>query len=296
MTILSTAAFYERAGNQIGSLRQRAGELQQQVASGEKLARSSDDPVAAARLRMLARRERLGTVDSANADRAATGLKLTDGALGNIADVIIRARELATQAANATFSGSDRGVIAAEIDELRGSLLSIANTRDAAGHALFGGEATGDAYAPDAAGTINYVGTGAVPEIDLGEGQSVKGGMAGPEVFGGLFSLLADFSTALKAGTGDPVAISRDALAGLDSGLEKVTTAQTVVGARLGWIELMDQRREAVGELAAEEEAELGGADIAETITRLQQTMTVLEASQASFVRLSSLTLFDMLR
>lgn len=296
MTILSTAAFYERASTQIGSLRQRAGELQQQVASGEKLSRSSDDPVAAARLRMLARRERLGSVDSANGDRAATGLKLTDGALGNIANVVIRARELATQAANATFSDSDRSMIAAEIDELRGSLLSIANTRDAAGHALFGGEVTGDAYAPDAAGTVNYVGTGTAPEVDLGEGQSVTGGLTGPEVFGDLFALLADFSTALKGGAGDPVAASQDALMRLDTGLEKVTTAQTVVGARLGWIELMDQRREAVGELAAAEEAELGGADIAETITRLQQTMTVLEASQASFVRLSSLTLFDMLR
>ena len=78
--------------------------------------------------------------------------------------------------------------------------------------------------------------------------------------------------------------------------MDKVSTSQTVVGARLGWIEVMDQRREATGELVADEKASVGGADLATTMTRLQEVMTVLEASQASFVRLSGLSLFNMLR
>ena len=88
----------------------------------------------------------------------------------------------------------------------------------------------------------------------------------------------------------------RDALSALDSGLERVTTAQTVIGARMNWVDQLSERREAAGQLVDAEQADLGGADIAETITKLQHTMTVLEASQASFVRLSGLTLFDMLR
>ena len=75
-----------------------------------------------------------------------------------------------------------------------------------------------------------------------------------------------------------------------------MTTTQTVVGTRLAWIDLVSERRTEAGELRAEQQAEVGGADLAETMTRLQQTMTVLEASQASFARLSSLTLFDLLR
>ena len=46
----------------------------------------------------------------------------------------------------------------------------------------------------------------------------------------------------------------------------------------------------------AEERADVGGADIAVTMTRLQETLTILEASQASFVRLANLSLFSMLR
>ena len=75
-----------------------------------------------------------------------------------------------------------------------------------------------------------------------------------------------------------------------------MTTAQTVVGARLSWIELMDERRVSTGERVAEEQATIGGADLATTMTRLQEVMTVLEASQASFVRLANLSLFDMMR
>ena len=58
----------------------------------------------------------------------------------------------------------------------------------------------------------------------------------------------------------------------------------------------MNERRIANGELVADEQAAIGGADLATTMTRLQETMTVLEASQASFVRLANLTLFDMMR
>jgi flagellar hook-associated protein 3 FlgL len=36
--------------------------------------------------------------------------------------------------------------------------------------------------------------------------------------------------------------------------------------------------------------------DIAVTMSRLQETLTVLEASQASFVRLANLSLFSLLR
>ena len=99
MINLSTGAFFERATRQIGTLRERANRLQDQIGSGERLSRSSDDPVAAARLRTLARRERLAEVDQRNADRAMGDLQLTDKALESLAEITIRARELAMQAA-----------------------------------------------------------------------------------------------------------------------------------------------------------------------------------------------------
>ena len=60
-------------------------------------------------------------------------------------------------------------------------------------------------------------------------------------------------------------------------------------------VTLTGDRRTNLGELRATEEEEVGGTDLASAISELQQTMTVLEASQASFSKLSGLSLFTML-
>jgi len=300
----STAAFYERSGIDMAALRARSEELQKQMGRGERLARSSDDPVAASRLRHLGRAERLSAIDETNADRATADLSLADAALTSFADGIARAQELATLAANGTLNAGQRASIGTELEHLHGTLLGLANARDSAGHALFGGEAVGAAYAVDAAGGAVYLGTAGTGDLSLGEGQSVTRGITGPEfltfkVNGNdtdLLSVVAGLASALQGTSGDPAGAARDALGALDTGMESVTTAQTIVGARLGWIDLTTERRTNLGELRADEQAKIGGTDIAKTVVDLQNTMLVLEASQASFARLASLSLFDQLR
>jgi flagellar hook-associated protein 3 FlgL len=303
MIDLSTGAFFERATRQIGALRERANDLQAQIGSGERLSRSSDDPVSAARLRTLARRERLSEIDQRNADRAMGDLQLTDKALGALADLTARAKELAMQAANGSLGAEQRQLLRAELDGVRESLLMVANGRNGAGQALFGGQAPGLAYQDGGAGIV-YVGTAAAETVGIGDGQTVTRALTGPEVFsfdfGGaptdLFAVLGTLSAALLDPLADHSAAGQLAMSAIDSGLEKVATAQTIVGSRMAWVEIIDERRLTTGELVAEERAEIGGADLATTMTRLQEVMTVLEASQASFVRLASLSLFDRLR
>lgn len=303
MINLSTSAFYERGARQIGALRARAESLQSQIGTGDRLERSSDDPVAAARLRVLARSERLAELDGRNSDMAQGDLSLADSTLGSIADIVIRVRELAVQASNAAVKDDQRTTIGLEIEGLRSNLLLLANARNTAGHALFGGQTVGAAYV-DAAPGATYQGTASVVPLEIGDNQTVIPGMTGPELFdfdGGsgatdLFTVLGNLAATLKSG--DPAAgtLARDSLALLDGGLEQITTAQTVVGARLNWIDVMAERRTGTSERVAEERSSVGGADIAVTVSRLQETLTVLEASQASFVKLSTLSLFSVLR
>jgi len=140
--------------------------------------------------------------------------------------------------------------------------------------------------------------------LPLGDGQSVTRGLTGPEFLNfningsptDLFAVVKTLADALRGAVADPAQAARDAMGSLDTGLETITTQQTVVGARLNWIDLNTERQTQMGQLRAEEEAEVGGTDIALAVSQLQQTMTVLEASQASFARLASLSLFEMLR
>lgn len=299
MTVVSTSAFYDRARLEIGSLRQRAERLQTAIGRGERLTRSSDDPVAAAQLRGLMRAEALAKIDTANSARAASDLGLADTALSSFAAHVTRAIELATQAASGTLSPAQRAGIGQELSQLHGNLFALANSRDSAGHALFGGETAGQAYALSG-GAVTYTGTPSAGELSLGEGLTVTRGLTGPEFlsFAGtdLFTVISTLAADLQGAAADPQAAARSALGTLDAGLDAITTAQTVVGTRLAWIELTTERRAQVSEQRASEQAQLGGTDIAATITELQHAMTVLEASQASFARLASLSLFDLIR
>ena len=304
MTTVSTSSFYARSTRDIAGLRARAEDLQGDLARGERLTRSSQDPIAAARLRALSRADTLAAIDTANADRAASDLQLVDDALSGFTNAIARVQELATQAANGTLNASQRAAIGQELAQINAGLVSLANARDSAGHALFGGDSTGQAYTLDAGGNAVYAGSASAGSLDLGDGQRVARGVTGPEFLnfsagGGatdLFATIKGLSDALQGGAADPAGAARTALTALDTGLATVSTAQTVVGARLNFIDLATTRSTQRGEARAIEQASVGGTDIAATVTRLQQTMTVLEASQASFTRLSGLSLFDQLR
>lgn len=304
MPSVSTSAFYESATRTMSSLRARAEALQGAIGSGQRLNAGSDDPVAAARLRSLSRAEDFSQVSSAAADAASADLQLTDSTLSAFTDMAGRVKELAMTAANGVLNAGQRSGIATELKQLQGELLRLANTRDSAGHALFGGQATGQAYTIDAAGNAVYAGTASADSVALGDGQSVTRTLTGPEAFQftgpsgttDLFAVVKTLTDALNGAAADPAQAARDALVPLDSAVETITTAQTVIGARLNWVDLTTNRRTQVSEQNAGEQTRLGGADIAETVSRLQQTMTVLEASQASFAKLAALSLFDLLR
>lgn len=297
----STLAFFARSRLQMGGLREQAEALQARLATGERIARSSDDPLAASRLRGLERMQQLGAVDAANAKRASEDLTLAGSSLESVSADIIRVRELAVWAATDTISSTEREAIASEIEGLRLRILDTANALDGGGNALFGGEGSGRAYELDAGGTASYIGTATSGVIDLGQGQSVIRGLTGPEVFeftnGGaatdVFAFLADFAAALRGGAADPTAAARDAIGGLDEALDTVTRAQTVAGSRVAWLDIVQDRQVDQSFTRSQQIADTGGVDFASTIAELQQLLTVLEASQASFARLSNLNLFN---
>lgn len=304
MTIISTSAFYERTNAGLTSLRKQAETLQAQMSSGQKVSKSSDDPVAASRLRDLGRADDIAAANVANANRANSDLSLADSAIQEIASNLATAKELAIQAATGTLSDSQRAAIGEQIKNIRGNIIALANSKDSAGHPLFGGEMAGGlAYEVDSNGVPNYAGTASAGDLSLGDGQSVTRGVTGPEIFnfsfgGGntdLFAVLGNLADALQGGSSDPAAAANSALDAMDAGLEKITTTQTVIGGRMNWVDLNISRHERQAEMRELETTDVGSVDPATTITDLQQIMTVLEASQASFVKLASLSLFNVI-
>ena len=282
-------------------LRERAEGLQQQIATGERIAISSDDPVAAAQLRGLARAERLAQVDTASAASASTSLRLADDVLQSLGEQITRARELTVQAASDAISDDDRKLIGLELEAIYESMFSAANTVDGNGRPLFAGNTGGPAYALDASGLPAYAGSAVAAEADLGDGVIFPLGVTGPDVFNftadgtptNMLAFVKSLSVALQGGVADPAGAARAALDGFAEGLDSLSRAQTSIGVRVAWIETVQDRQFFTAEARAEQQLDTGGVDFASTIAELQQMLTVLEASQASFARLSQLSLFN---
>jgi flagellar hook-associated protein 3 FlgL len=299
----STQAFYERSLEQMGGLREQLETQQTRIATGQRLTRGSDDPAAASRLRALLRSERLGEVQAENATKLEQDLTVGADEIGRVAELLTRARELAVQAASDTQGAKARAVIAEEIEQINEELFARANALTLTGEPLFAGTAGGPAYTIAADGTVSYAGNLENGTVPAGPGIEVARGVAGPQVFefqlngapSSAFAVLADLASALRETGGDPAAGARAAIAGLDEALDTATRSQTVLGTRIAWVEVLQQNEADRAIELAEQRSEVGDTDIAEAIARLQQILTALEASQAAFARVSSLTLFNAL-
>ena len=156
---ISTKTFNEQAIRGMARLTEQANTFQQQIATGKKDLRSSQDPVAAARLSSVKEMEADLRRFSDNIGAAKSRLSLADTVLESTQNILVRANELAIQAANGTNQAADRLAIRAEVTQLRESLIGLANTTDDRGQALFGGYAMRETpFAKTTSGAISYAG------------------------------------------------------------------------------------------------------------------------------------------
>ena len=153
---ISTAHTFDSG---IDALTRRQSELsaaQEQLTTGKRVARASDDPAAAARAERA-----LAAIGHADADQRAidasrVAVTQTETALGDAGTLLQRARELLVAAGNASYSDAERQGIAGELKQIRSELLSVANQSDGAGTYLFGGQGATQEPFVDAPGGVQY--------------------------------------------------------------------------------------------------------------------------------------------
>ncbi len=160
---------------------------QEQLSSGRRILRPSDDPTGASR---AIRMERQISDISRYRDAISQGINTTDSgasALTSASTLMIQARELLLQGMNGTYSATDRAAIATEIDLIREQLVDIANRR-AGDTYLFGGTAT---TAPpweevqyNGRSHVLYRGNGDEQTIRAGETLDVAVTLSGAAAFG----------------------------------------------------------------------------------------------------------------
>ena len=122
----------------------RMEKLQEMLSSGKKVSKPSDDPVAVARGMFYRTAMTENEQFQSNANKAVSELQTVESAVSEGKDVLLRIKELMTQASNDTMSVGDRQKIRDELIQLRDHLGSVANTTHA-GVYLFSGTDTDNA-------------------------------------------------------------------------------------------------------------------------------------------------------
>lgn len=160
--------------------------LQQQVATGRRVNRPSDDPAAA--LRIIPLQNDLRGLQQL-ADNVALARETLDTGAASLEDassLVQRVRELTTQAANGSISGGDRASIGEEMDQLLQQLVSIGNSRRG-DRFLFGGTESGTApfeLVTDDGGTrVRYHGNHDRLEVEVAPGVRTALNLAGDAIF-----------------------------------------------------------------------------------------------------------------
>jgi len=298
---LSSSQIYQQAVTAMQTKQTDLSRTQLQLSTGKKNLAPSDDPAAATRILDLNQVIETTTQFQRNADFANTRLSLEESVLTGVGDVLQRVRELSVQANNDTFSAQDRQGIATEVRISIDALVQLANSTDATGEYLFSGFKAGTIpFTDDGSGNFSYAGDQGQRSLQIGAKRQVTVGDSGSEVFmrvddgaggvGTMFSVLYDFMTDLENDAPSATTLTR-----LDSALDSIMDTRVSVGARLNTIESQKDANDSFSLLLQENRSILEDLDYAEAVSRFEQQLLALQASQQTFVKVQGLSLFNYL-
>lgn len=159
---LGTASAYDTALSNIMQRQSALSGLQENLTSGKKVVRASDDPTGAAQAeRALTRLARI-EADQRALESQRNSIAQAESTLSDVNNALQSFRELAASAGNASHSALERKAIAQQLSGFRDEVFAMSNRLDTNGLPLF--SALGSALAP-------FVGPQALPQDYTFSGQ-----------------------------------------------------------------------------------------------------------------------------
>ncbi|BDH60791.1 flagellar hook-associated protein 3 [Lysinibacillus sp. PLM2] len=296
----------------------KMSELQNQINSGKKITRPSEDPVVA--IKGMGYRTSLNKVEQfeRNVTQVNSWLDSSDDALGQVGDALNRVKELVVQAANDTNTADDRQKIKLEIDQIREQLQDIGNTKVADKFIFTGtktqaplfidGEINPDLLELDDTTTPPTLTDNLIPAASSEVKMEVFDGIqidVNSSDAAGLFQqvdqLMGKISEAMDNSDGDEIGNLLGGIAdGTDDTLSelqnKVLEARADVGARQNRVEMMTNRLETHEINVTKQMSENEDVDYAKTITEMVNYESIHQASLSVGANIIQQTLVDFIR
>lgn len=266
-----------------------------EVSSGRKLLRPSDDPIGAERSVILQANSSRNDQYLTNAQRATSKLEHTDTIIDNIQTVLNKALELTVQGLSGSTTPDSRAILASQIGGLRDRVIGLANSTFQ-GNYLFAGSATTTLPYTDNAGVVTYNGNAEAVYSRVDDAFLVQNNLTGPELFtaaGDIFGVLSSIQQAL---TNNDTTTLQQGLNDLRDVLSNSDVVRGKVGASLNYLESRVNTIRSENFRLATERSTVEDANMVESIVRLNQSQTALQASIGANARLLKLSLLDFLQ
>ncbi len=298
---ISTRLFNDQAITRFNRITSDIQQTQDKVATGKKVLKASDDPVAAATISFVRDQKVMLDRFATNIDRAQTRLTLTENVVAESVNLLTRAYELGIQAKNDTLTAVDRRAISFEISQIRESMMSLANSKDVNGNYLFAGYRTNvQPFVSNEAGEVTFAGDRGVHSVQISDSSRANTGLDGADVFMRVdidgttkpfFDVLTSMERELQGG-----AINNETVAELNACIDHFAVNQTRVGAELNKLDYQKSAMERRVLLMDENLSGLEDADLANLVSELQTMIVSRDAAQRSFVPIGQQSLFDYIR
>ena len=300
---LATANTYDNALRNITQRQSALSGLQENLTSGKRVVRASDDPSSAAQAeRALTRMSRIVTDQQALASQT-DSIAMAESTLGDVTNALQNFRELVVSAGNGTFAQKDRQTVALQLQGLRDQIFGLSNTQDTNGQALFG--ALGSALAPfveppPAAYTFDGLpGQMSSNEVAIPfalDGDSafmfdVSDGATSDSLFGALDQAITDIGGATTSAAA-ATAVST-ALKDIDIGTNRVSAVRGQAGELLNRADRISTNQDKRSIQLEADRSRAEDIDMVKGIADFQNQQTGYQAALQSYAQMQKLSLFN---
>ena len=278
---VSTATLYESASRRLMDNLQKLYDVQEGIATGKKLRRPGQNPVAFSRVMGHKSVQETMRQYERNLSFSRGYLAEAESSLKTVANLLTRAKELAMQGASGGLDAQTLAGLTEEVGGIYDQVVSLANARWSGGgnqgsRYLFSGYRTDTpAFTEDGL----YQGDNGEYRVEIGAGESITIGFSGGRVFQGgvdVFAVLEALRQSLDTGDSQGVQATLD---DLDRSIGQVSRHLAEIGGRVNRLDQTEARMDEVSltlEKLISEEQDL---DLIQAASNLTYYRSVLEAS-----------------
>lgn len=280
--------------------------LQDQLSSGKRLRRASDDPASLNRALALKAASSQNAQYLRNITTARGWLETTDSALEHLSSVLTRARDIALRAASDTLGVDERQKLAGQIEALMHEAQQVGNTKYE-GKYIFAGRQVGTVpfdvtqnpiYQGDSGAVNREIDSGVTIQVNtLNSEVSISVTDAGGTTsFKGVIEASLTVLNAMKARLSGGQGLDATQVEQLTECTHGVLELRGAVGARMS---RLDATEKVLNDSQASNAVSLSraqDADVAEVITKLMMQENVYKAALAAGARVVQPSLMDFLR